>query len=80
MPLVFASIAPHGFQLIPDISDDAGGALATRATMKELAGRTAAAGIEALVIAGPHGVRVEGAISLADTARGRVLGVAGAGS
>src|SRR5215213_2778156 len=60
MPLVFAAIAPHGFPLIPDLSDDAGGALATRA---------AAAGVEALVIAGPHGVRVEGAICLADTAR-----------
>ena len=69
MPLVFAAIAPHGFPLIPDISDDAGGALATRAAMEELAGRAAAAEIEALVIAGPHGVRVEGAISLADTAR-----------
>ena len=26
MPLVFAAIAPHGFPLIPDLSDDAGGA------------------------------------------------------
>ncbi|MCC2628632.1 MAG: Extradiol ring-cleavage dioxygenase class protein subunit [Thermomicrobiales bacterium] len=69
MPLVFAAIAPHGFPLIPDLSDDAGGALATRAAMEELDGRAAAAEIETLVIAGPHGVRVEGAISLADTAR-----------
>ena len=69
MPLVFAAIAPHGFPLIPDLSDDAGGALATRATMEELGRRAVAAGVEALVIAGPHGVRVEGAISLADTAR-----------
>src|SRR5215212_6558248 len=69
MPLVFAAIAPHGFPLIPDLSDDAGGALATRAAMAELGRRTAAAGVEALVIAGPHGVRVEGAVSLADTAR-----------
>jgi aromatic ring-opening dioxygenase LigB subunit len=69
MPLVFAAIAPHGFPLIPDLSDDAGGALATRAAMEELGRRAAAAGVEALVIAGPHGVRVEGAICLADTAR-----------
>jgi aromatic ring-opening dioxygenase LigB subunit len=69
MPLVFAAIAPHGFPLIPDLSDDAGGALATRATMAELGRRAVAAGVEALVIAGPHGVRVEDAISLADTAR-----------
>src|SRR5215204_4427469 len=69
MPLVFAAIAPHGFPLIPDLSDDAGGALATRAAMEELGRRAVAAGVEALVIAGPHGVRVEGAICLADTAR-----------
>jgi aromatic ring-opening dioxygenase LigB subunit len=69
MSLVFAAIAPHGFPLIPDLSDDAGGALATRAAMEELGRRAVAVGIEALVIAGPHGVRVNGAICLADTAR-----------
>jgi aromatic ring-opening dioxygenase LigB subunit len=69
MPLVFAAIAPHGFPLIPDLSDDAGGALATRAAMEELGRRAVATAVEALVIAGPHGVRVDGAICLADTAR-----------
>jgi aromatic ring-opening dioxygenase LigB subunit len=69
MALVFAAIAPHGFPIIPDLSDDAGGALATRAAMEELGQRAEAAGVEALVIAGPHGVRVDGAICLADTAR-----------
>ena len=69
MPIVFAAIAPHGFPLIPELSDDAGGALATRAAMEELGRRARAAGVEALVVAGPHGVRVEGAIALADTAR-----------
>jgi aromatic ring-opening dioxygenase LigB subunit len=69
MPFVFAAIAPHGFPLIPDLSDDADGALTTRTAMAELGRRASAAGVEALVIAGPHGVRVEGAISLADVAR-----------
>ncbi len=69
MALVFAAIAPHGFPLIPDLSDDAGGALATRAAMEMMGQRAVAAGVEALVIAGPHGVRVDGAICLADTAR-----------
>ena len=69
MPLIFGAIAPHGFPLIPDLSDDADGALVTRAAMEELGRRAADAGVEALVIAGPHGVRVEGAICLADTAR-----------
>ena len=69
MPLVFAAIAPHGFPLIPALGEDAGGALATRAAMAELGRRAAGAGVEAIVIAGPHGVRVEGAICLYDTAR-----------
>jgi aromatic ring-opening dioxygenase LigB subunit len=69
MPLVFGAIAPHGFPLIPDLSDDAGGALATRAAMEELGRRAVAAGVEALVIAGPHGVRVAGAVCLGDSAR-----------
>jgi aromatic ring-opening dioxygenase LigB subunit len=69
MPLVFAAIAPHGFPIIPDLSDDAEGGLATRAAMAELGKRADAAGVEALVIAGPHGVRVDGAVCLYDTAR-----------
>jgi aromatic ring-opening dioxygenase LigB subunit len=69
MSLVFAAIAPHGFPIIPDLSDDAEGALNTRAAMEELGRRAAAAGVEAIVIAGPHGVRVDGAVCLADTAR-----------
>jgi aromatic ring-opening dioxygenase LigB subunit len=69
MPLVFAAIAPHGFPLIPDLSEDGGGALATRAAMQEMGRRAEAAGVETVVIAGPHGMRVEGAICLYDTAR-----------
>lgn len=69
MPLVFAAIAPHGFPLIPDLAEDAGGALQTRAAMQELQRQAAAAGVEAVVIAGPHGVRVRDAIALADTSR-----------
>ncbi|MDQ2653525.1 MAG: aromatic ring-opening dioxygenase subunit LigB [Chloroflexota bacterium] len=69
MPLVFAAIAPHGFPLIPDLGEDAGGALQTRAAMLEMQRRAAAAGVEAVVIAGPHGVRVNDAIALADTSR-----------
>src|ERR671918_2173714 len=36
MPLAFAAIAPHGFPLIPDLSDDAGGSLAWRGRVVEL--------------------------------------------
>jgi aromatic ring-opening dioxygenase LigB subunit len=69
MPLVFAAIAPHGFPLIPDLGEDAGGALQTRVAMQEMQRRAIAAGIDAIVIAGPHGVRVNDAIALADTSR-----------
>ena len=70
MPLVFAAIAPHGFSLIPDLSDDAEGAVATRAAMEELGPRCAASRPDVLVIAGPHGVRVNGTVCLADVSRG----------
>lgn len=70
MPLAMAAIVPHGFPIIPDLSEDAEGGLATREAMLEFGRRLRATGIEALIIAGPHGVRVEGAIALADVARG----------
>ena len=44
MPFMFAAIAPHGFPLIPDLSEDADGALATRAAMDELGRRAADCG------------------------------------
>lgn len=70
MGIVFACIAPHGFPIIPELSDDAEGARGTRAAMEELGRRCAAAAPDVIVVAGPHGVRVEGAICLADVARG----------
>lgn len=69
MPLVFGAIAPHGFPIIPELSDDAEGALATRAAMEALKRRARAAGVEVVVVAGPHGVRVKDHVALADTAR-----------
>jgi aromatic ring-opening dioxygenase LigB subunit len=69
MALVFACIAPHGFPIIPDLSDDAEGGFATRTAMLELGRRCAAAQPDAIVLAGPHGVRVAGTICLADVAR-----------
>src|SRR5688500_16414925 len=70
MPLVFAAIAPHAFPIIPELSEDAEGGLMTRASMLEFERRAKAAGVEAVVLAGPHGFRVEGAVCLADVARG----------
>jgi len=67
--LVFACIAPHGFSIIPDLSADADGALATRAAMEQLGQRCAAARPDVIVVATPHGTRVDGTICLASVAR-----------
>src|SRR5919108_3581502 len=67
--LVFACITPHGFPIIPDLSEDAEGALATRAAMEELGRRWAASRPDVVVVATPHGTRVDGAICLAAVAR-----------
>src|SRR5262249_60470899 len=70
MAIVFGAIAPHGFTIIPEMSEDAEGGLKTRAAMEELQRRLAAAAPDVVVIAGPHGFRVEGTICLADVGRG----------
>jgi aromatic ring-opening dioxygenase LigB subunit len=70
MPLVFGAIVPHGFPIIPDLSDDAEGGMKTRAAMVEFGRRAKAAGVDAVVLAGPHGFRVDGAVCLAAVARG----------
>src|SRR5262245_46196074 len=70
MPLVFGAIVPHGFPIIPDLSDDAEGGMKTRQAMVEFGRRAKAAGVEAVVLAGPHGFRVDGAVCLAAVARG----------
>lgn len=67
--IVFAAVMPHGWPIIPDLSDDAAGALVTRAAMQEVEGRAAAARLDVVVIATPHNFRVEGAICLASVLR-----------
>lgn len=69
MPLVYACMTPHGFSLIPAVSDDAEGGLTTRAALEEISRRGAAAKPDVIVIATPHGFRVDGTICLASVAR-----------
>lgn len=69
MPIVIAALSPHGFPLIPDMSDDADGALQTRSAMQELGRRFKAARPDVIVIVGPHGIRVDGAIAVANVVR-----------
>jgi aromatic ring-opening dioxygenase LigB subunit len=70
MGIVFGAIAPHGFTIVPEMSEDAEGGLKTRAAMEELSRRCTAAAPQVVVIAGPHGFRIEGAVCLADVGRG----------
>ena len=69
MPLVIGAVAPHGFPIIPEISEDADGAMATREAMLEMGRRFKEAELDAIFVSGPHGIRVNGFISLADVAR-----------
>ena len=69
MPLVTAAIVPHGWDLIPALDQDAGGALATRDALTQTGALFAEAGVETVVLAGPHGIRVEGAICLGNVGR-----------
>jgi aromatic ring-opening dioxygenase LigB subunit len=70
MPLVYACVAPHGFPIIPDLSEDADGGFKTREAMFELGRRIRAHNPDVIVIATPHGFRVENSITLAAVARG----------
>jgi len=69
MPLTGAVIAPHGYPIIPLLSDDAEGALRTREAMVELGAFVDATRPDVIVLAGPHGIRVDGAICIANVAR-----------
>ncbi len=68
--LTFACIAPHGSMIIPLLGEKgAEKALATRAAMKDLGRRVAAAQPETLVVITPHGHRVDGCFSLLNNRR-----------
>lgn len=69
MPLVAAAMMPHGFMLVPPVSEDAEGVLATRRAMEEIGRRFSDAGVEAVVLVGPHGTRVDGAMCVMDVGR-----------
>ena len=69
MSLVAAAIAPHGFPIIPALGDDAEGGHETRRRMAELGAVFRDQGVEAVVIAGPHGIRADGFFAIVDAAR-----------
>jgi aromatic ring-opening dioxygenase LigB subunit len=69
MPLVAAAMMPHGFTLVPPLSPEGEGVIETRRAMEEIGRRFAAAGVEAVVLVGPHGTRVDGAMCVMDVGR-----------
>lgn len=69
MPLVAAAIAPHGFPVIPELGDDVEGGGETPAQMQAMGELFRERGVEAVVVVGPHGIRVDGAFAVVDAAR-----------
>ncbi|HSV73004.1 MAG TPA: hypothetical protein VLH79_04530 [Chthonomonadales bacterium] len=80
--LVWACIAPHGGELIPDLADgDLARMQVTRRGMEGLGARCLAARPQTLVVLTPHGIEVENhiAVAFAETALGELDGPAGRG-
>ena len=67
--IVFGCVVPHGWNLIPELEED-GGAAQNRAELEQVGQRMAELGVEAIVLATPHNVRIDDAITLANVARG----------
>lgn len=60
MPLVFACIAPHGYQALPEYVQDPDNAQTTRSSMSELGRRLEQLNPDTVIVLTPHGIRVEG--------------------
>ena len=67
MPLVFAAIAPHGGEIVPQLTDDLALMAKTRAAMQELGRSFAAQKIDTVIVLTPHGIVVDGALSIGAT-------------
>lgn len=64
MPLIYACIAPHAGDLIPETIADKNIVARTRQSMQEMGANLWALGPEIVVIINPHGFRVQGALSI----------------
>jgi aromatic ring-opening dioxygenase LigB subunit len=69
VPVVFGAVVPHGWTLIPQLSEDPGTTPNVRKAMVEMGKRCAAAKPDVIVIAGPHNVRIDGFVALAGSGR-----------
>lgn len=69
MPLVAGAILPHGFPVIPAMDNGLESIGRLRAAMVGVGDLFRDAGVDAIVLAGPHGTRVDGAMALVRTGR-----------
>ncbi len=69
MPLIFGCIAPHGFQCLPELTPSPDEAAATRRALTALGDRLAALRPETVIVVTPHGIRIDGAISISTAER-----------
>ncbi len=80
MPIVGACVAPHGGEILPELAGDRFEAFApTRGAMEELGRRMLERRPEVIVLATPHGLRMEGYISVvtSEFSRGRMTAPGG---
>jgi aromatic ring-opening dioxygenase LigB subunit len=64
MTLIYACIAPHAGDLIPETVEDKNKVLQTRQSMQEMGAKLETLEPEVVVIINPHGFRVENAMSI----------------
>jgi len=64
MPLIYACIAPHAGDLIPETVEDQNIVARTRRSMNEMGARLQALSPDVIVIVNPHGFRVQNALSI----------------
>ncbi len=73
MPLVAAAIMPHGFPVIPAMDNGVADVQDIRSAMERVGSEFADVGVDTIVLVGPHGTRVDGAMALVRT--GRAAGI-----
>src|SRR6266508_1088467 len=64
MPMIYACIAPHDGNLIPETVDDNSKVALTRQVMRDMSARLQSLKPEIIVLIDPHGFRAQGAISV----------------
>jgi len=69
MTLIYACIAPHAGDLIPETVKDIDTVARTRQSMQEMSAKLQGLAPEVIVIINPHGFRVENAMSISMTER-----------